>query len=526
MALAVLLSGLVAAAGGGEERGKFKLAFFGKEAGHEEYRLEEFEDGTVALFSASRFEVEVQGKRQAFLVDTVLTLDSKYVPLRYASYHRMGADERRSKIEWRKGVAVAGKREVRTSAGFVLDTHVSAQLMLLLRRLEPGKGKVKFFSPASLSDEEAAVEDRGEVLLRGQGREVRAREYRVAVGAVVVNAFLDERRRLVRAVTSVMDGLAVLEGFEGLAPEAPRPEGVEETEVTFPSGMIALAGSVTRPRGTGRCPAVVLLSGSGPHDRDLDVVPGRGLSAPVESRAPHLRLFRTLAHSLSASGVLVLRYDDRGCGKSEGEFGTAKLSDLAADAAAAVAYLRSRPDAGPVGVVGHSEGALIAPLVANRDPAVRAIFLLAGPARPLDEIIMAQAERELRARGVTEETARQMLARQRRVLDEIKRAEGDYLDIDERRTFIGWMREHFNHDVLGHLRKVKGSVAVFQGLKDEQVPPEHAEILLRARPDAEVVRLEGLDHLFSTGSGPADPDRRVDAGFQRILADRVLKYLR
>lgn len=520
---------------GKEERGKFKLAFFGKEAGHEEFRLEELEGGTVVLFSKSSFDVEVGGRRQSFLIDTVLTLDSRYAPVRYAGYHKLGADERTTKVEWKKGVAVSGTKEARTAAPWVLDNNVYAQLQLILRRYEGGRRKVKFFSPAAFSDQELLIDEKGEVTLGGAGRTVRAREYQLAVGAVGLTAYLDEKKRLVRAVNPVMGGTVELEGFEGLAPDRPRaevklPEGVEEADVSFVSGAITLSGSVTKPHGGVKLPAVVLISGSGPQDRDLNVVPGRGGAAANGPTFPDLHAFKSVAYALSAAGVLVLRYDDRGCGKSRGDFGTAKLSDLAADAGAAAAYLRSRPDVASVGLVGHSEGGVIAPIVAARDPRIRAIFLMAGPGKPLDEIIMEQAERQLRGQGLDGERVQAMLSRQRRVLEEIKRSESDYLDVDERRTFIGWMREHFNHDVPGEVRKVKGKVVVLQGMRDAQVLAENADLLLQARPDAEVKRFEELDHLFMKSEGKvgeyADPDRRVDSEFLRFLADRVVKYLR
>jgi len=104
------------------------------------------------------------------------------------------------------------------------------------------------------------------------------------------------------------------------------------------------------------------------------------------------------------------------------------------------------------------------------------------------------------------------------------------LEIDERKTFIGWMREHFHHDPLAQIAKVKGAVVILQGRMDRQVFPEHAESLARARPGAELRMFDGLDHLFMRSEGKvgeyADPDRRVDPGFLKVLADRVAAHLK
>ena len=122
----------------------------------------------------------------------------------------------------------------------------------------------------------------------------------------------------------------------------------------------------------------MLITGSGPQDRD-------------EAILGH-RPFLVLADYLTRRGIAVLRADDRGVGKSGGVFGTATTIDFATDAEAGVAYLRTRPeiDAKKIGLVGHSEGGVIAPLVASRNPAVAFIVMMAGSGVPGDEIIVAQ----------------------------------------------------------------------------------------------------------------------------------------
>src|SRR5262245_23166012 len=140
----LLLLLLQSGPGGGEEKGRFRLTYFGREAGVEEFRLETFEDGHVVLFSKAKYEIEVQGREQAFLADTVLTMDGSYAPRLYAAYHKSGADQREVKIEWKRGQAfVEGRRPVGTAAKFLLDSNVYAQLLPILRKYEPGARKGK-----------------------------------------------------------------------------------------------------------------------------------------------------------------------------------------------------------------------------------------------------------------------------------------------------------------------------------------------------------------------------------------------
>jgi hypothetical protein len=506
---------LLAGQGSGEERGRFRLSYFGREAGVEEYRLESFEDGHVVLFSKTRYEIEVQGRKQAFFADTVLTMDASFAPRLYAAYHKSGPDLREVKIEWKRGKAhVEGRKPVDSAARFLLDSNVYAQLLPILRRHEPGPRKGRVFSPALGGDLEFTVADRGEDEVKGRDGPVRARKLEVTLGALVVTAHVDEKKRILRAVSPLTGALVELEGFEGSEPAPRRADSVEEAEVSFRSGGLALAGAVTRPRGARACPAVLILTDAGPHDRDGAPGKGEGRFFGEPLRAP---LYRALAYALSEAGLLVLRVDDRGCGKSEGDFGAARFSDLEADAAAALAYLGSRDDVLDVALAGHGEGGLVAALLADRHEKVRAAFLLAAPGRPLDALLLDSLERALRSRGTREEVLAVLLEKERRLFEEIRRAPGDALEIDERSTFVGWLKERFRLDPAAALSRVKARVVLAHGGKDASVPPEESERLRQARPDAEFRRFEPLDHAFCR------PDGQVDPEFLRWLAEEVLK---
>ena len=155
---------------------------------------------------------------------------------------------------------------------------------------------------------------------------------------------------------------------------ADAPYTAEDVMVKTPAGF-TLAGTLTLPKGASRSkpvPAIVTITGSGPEDRDEDI----GL--------PGYQPFRQIADSLGRHGIAVLRMDDRGTGASGGTFKGATSADFAEDIRAGLAYLRTRPEirADRLGVLGHSEGAIIAPMVAEKEPTLRAIVLLAGIAEP------------------------------------------------------------------------------------------------------------------------------------------------
>ena len=511
----IVLLLFLAQEGARRESGRYTLSVSGKETGTEEYRLEEFEDGKIVLFSKAKFELDLAGTRRAYVTDTVLTMDKSWAPSLYAGFRKAGRDQDQVKIEWEKGVAVTPKKKIKTGAGFVLDTTVISHLIPILRGADPAKRKITLFNPTALADFDGSIQDRGEALLRGKDSSLRVRELQVNLGYVAYTAHVDEKKRLIRAWSAVNNSLAELEGFEGFVPESLAPEGIEESEVTFPSGGLKLAGTVTRPRGAKNCPAVLLLSDTGPQDRQGNLVKGRGGAEEFAWAGADASLQRSIAQALAGAGLLVLRTDDRGCGASEGDFGKARFSDLVADAGAAVAYLRTRADAGPIVLVGHGEGALAACVLAAKDASVKALVLLAPPASPLDEILLARAERSLREQGTKDDALKEMLGQQRKLFDAIQASTEDYMEIDERRTFVGWMRERFVVDPRVALAKVGVPVLLCTGNKDRELPAAQVESLRLARSGVDARSFEGLDHGF------AGPEGRVDPGFLKYLAERV-----
>lgn len=318
-------------------------------------------------------------------------------------------------------------------------------------------------------------------------------------------------------------------------PEPPFPYRSEEVRYGNPEAGIELAGTLTVPEGEGPFPAVLLVSGSGPQDRDETVFGHRP--------------FLVLADHLTRRGIAVLRVDDRGVGESEGDFSEATSEDFASDALSALQYLVRRPevDPGAVGIVGHSEGGLIAPMVATRSDDVAFLVLLAGPGLPGEEILYLQGEKILRAMGGTEmQVARQREQQaelfgvvreekdpERRVarLEEVLRARlaeltpaeraaagtipGDstgleqWLDLQLRSAGSPWFRFFLLHDPRPVLERVTVPVLAITGELDLQVPPDEnlpaieGALVRGGNRDVTVMELEGLNHLFQharTGS--------------------------
>jgi fermentation-respiration switch protein FrsA (DUF1100 family) len=175
-------------------------------------------------------------------------------------------------------------------------------------------------------------------------------------------------------------------------PEKPYPYAEEEVGYKNRKDNVKLAGTLTFPRGEGKFPAVILITGSGAQDRDSTV-------------AGH-RPFLVLADYLTRKGIAVLRVDDRGTGGSDLGSLAATTENYVGDVLAGVEYLKSRQeiDARRIGLIGHSEGGMIAPLVAVRSKEVAFIVMLAGMGQPGEEVILTQLELLQRKNGVKPET--------------------------------------------------------------------------------------------------------------------------
>lgn len=305
----------------------------------------------------------------------------------------------------------------------------------------------------------------------------------------------------------------------------PSEKTYQEKELTFPSNdpSVQLAGTLTIPTGAGPFPAVVLVSGSGPQDRNSEVF-GK-------------RPFEFLAHHLSNNGIIVLRYDDRGVGKSTGDFASASYPEYFADIKGALNFVKKLPevDQTALGLIGHSEGAVLAPEAGLRNPDVDFIIMLAGSGATGREIITEQMVLISSSSGVPKERIKMMSERNNALFDIVQSDKDSltkYLDIKSKveswaaedstitnpeqsiiqlrlQLLTRWFYDFLNYSSTPYLTKTKIPVLALQGELDLQVPPQKAKetietALSRAgNTYSTVIVLPELNHLFQkckTGS--------------------------
>ena len=191
-------------------------------------------------------------------------------------------------------------------------------------------------------------------------------------------------------------------------PQEPTPPfPYESIEVSFTNekAAIKLSGTLSLPSGKGPFPAVILISGSGPQNRNSEVF--------------HHKPFLVLSDYLTRKGIAVLRYDDRGVGQSEGNFEQATSVDFAEDARAALDFLRKQKNINSkkTGIIGHSEGGMIAPLVAAEGALPAFLVLLAAPGIPIDSLMMLQSKQVARSEGINDEEIQKTLTFNRQFYD-------------------------------------------------------------------------------------------------------------
>lgn len=321
-------------------------------------------------------------------------------------------------------------------------------------------------------------------------------------------------------------------------PVPPFPYRSEDVTYRNPKSGLTLAGTLTLPEATNvRHPAAILVSGSGPQDRDGTVFGHKPLWV--------------LADRLTREGIAVLRVDDRGVGGSERGDIDPTSADFATDVAAGIAFLRTRADIDPkrIAVVGHSEGGMIAPMVAAEDPSIAAIVLLAGPGLPGRDVLVAQAKALLVARGLPEETAAKATEQQGKILTaiaeapDIESARSSVLaivGIDNEATraaveqqVIPWMVYFLRHDPRPVLARVRCPVLALGGSLDLQVlardnlPAIEAALREGGNDDVTTRELPGLNHLFQPAqTGDVAEYERSKITFDESALDEIAGWLR
>jgi hypothetical protein len=346
-----------------------------------------------------------------------------------------------------------------------------------------------------------------------------------------------------------------VEREEVIRPQDPKvfPYLQEEVKFQNPKGGHKLAGTLTMPKDGDFEKVVVLISGSGPQDRNEEVL--------------NHRPFLVLSDHFTRKGIAVLRYDDRGVAESEGAFTGATSKDFADDAAAAVAYLKNRKEmkGKSIGLVGHSEGGMIAPIVASENAAVDFIVLLAGPGIAIDELLLLQQDKIGEAEGMPEASRKKMAKMAKDLFAYIETNDNlptdqltagltellskHYANFTEEEQQMVGTKDNFINQQIGmltsdwylyfmrfspdhFLSKVKCPVLAVNGEFDLQVTPKEnlegiAKSLKRAKnKNVTIHEFKGLNHLFQqTKTGAPSEYGALDETFNEEAMQFISKWI-
>lgn len=337
-------------------------------------------------------------------------------------------------------------------------------------------------------------------------------------------------------------------------PQEPiKPFPYYSEDITFENKKVGinLAGTLTLPDKEGVFPVVILISGSGPQNRDEELL----------GHKP----FLVLSDFLTKNGIAVLRYDDRGIAMSKGDFKTATSADFATDVESAIAYLKTRKEINKnkIGLIGHSEGGLIAPMVASKSKEVAFIILLAGTGIQGDSLLLLQKKLIEEASGINKEDIQKGQSSNRKVFDIVNKStsleqlnsdltiyfkqilkdnpntqkpaemsDDDFVKLQVKQIASPWMQYFIKYNPAAALEKVKCPVLAINGEKDLQVPPkENLEAIKKALTKGGNKRvatkeLPNLNHLFQEcNTGSPDEYATIEQTFSPIALTEILKWL-
>ncbi|WPR74483.1 alpha/beta hydrolase [Algoriphagus sp. NG3] len=338
-------------------------------------------------------------------------------------------------------------------------------------------------------------------------------------------------------------------------PKKPFPYRSEDVIFENKQAEILLAGTLTMPEQEGIYPAVVLISGSGPQNRDEELM----------GHKP----FLVLSDYLTRNGIAVLRFDDRGTAASTGDFSSATLVDFAADVASAVQYLQSRPeiDKSKIGLIGHSEGGIIAPMVAGNSQDIDFIVLLAGTGIRGDKLLLAQQELIGKAAGIGPTQLEESAILNRGIFDIVLKDQGTeemkgeminymaqaFRNIPPANLPSGLTEDKFVNDQMAKMKelsspgmqyfirydpapaleKVSCPVLALNGEKDLQVPPKENLEAIKAglakggNTNVTTMELPGLNHLFQEAeTGAPSEYEEIEQTFSPKAMEVILEWIK
>jgi hypothetical protein len=295
------------------------------------------------------------------------------------------------------------------------------------------------------------------------------------------------------------------------APKEEKPKDVVQKEIVFPSGDLQFPATLAYPVSVnGRMPLVVLVHGSGPHDRDETIGPNKP--------------FRDLAYGLASAGIATLRYEKRTHAFRDkmDPLKTTVEEEVIADAVAAVRFARSLDEIDPnqVFLLGHSLGGSLAPFIAQRVPETRGIILLAAAGRPLDEMILEQTRFQMQRQGLTQEAINDQIDEIKKSFERIRTKQAK----DTERVLgapAPYWRDLLGRNQLETLKGLGQPILILQGGKDVQVRKADYD-LLNSTVKAEAHWFPDLNHLFMAVEGDPTGSEYGRAG---KVSDEVIKVM-
>ncbi|MCX6550165.1 MAG: alpha/beta fold hydrolase [Acidobacteria bacterium] len=376
--------------------------------------------------------------------------------------------------------------------------------------------------------------------IRTTERTIAARRYGITFanqsGPLAAEVWVDEESRLLRFRVPIQGLEVARDDVAAVSSRVERLARNSDEQVHIPSNGFSLAGTLSQPAGVVapapgakgpvvRQPAVILIPGSGPADRDESI-----------SGIP---IFAQLAMALADAGFIVVRYDKRGVGQSGGRGESATIKDFAEDVRAVVEFLRKRKDVDPyrIAIVGHSEGGMVGMSVAaDAKKQVTALVLMATPGTTGGELILEQQQHLLDRMTLSDGEKRNRMDLQRQIQKAVLDGHGwETIPAAYRRQAdTAWFRGFLSFDPAAVMPKVTQPVLVIQGSRDRQVPTRHGELLAgfaRARKNnagADLVTVEGVNHLLvpaatgETDEYPTLQDKTVSAQ----VIDALTSWLR
>lgn len=335
-------------------------------------------------------------------------------------------------------------------------------------------------------------------------------------------------------------------------PKPPFPYTEEEVYFRNEKGGVDLAGTLTIPQGNGPFPAVILITGSGPQNRNEELM----------GHKP----FLVIADHLTRNGIAVLRYDDRGIEKSKGTFGTATSFDFADDAEAGLQYLATRKEINKtkIGFAGHSEGGMIAPIIAARNRQTGFIILLAGPGDPGRKILIDQTRLILEKSGESKNLIGEKITANNKLYDileqepdsakarqalidcithevenssSVKPEEKDQV-LEQMKMMVSrintpWFRTFIIFDPMEYLVKVKCPLLAINGTNDLQVPcKSNLAMIEKAMKKSgnshyKIIPFEGLNHLFQhSETGLPSEYGKIDETFSTDALELMASWIK